>query len=182
MSKESVIPLEKKEILWEGREAAYRTVVSKCNVHTDHLGIFSKLGSDSGSLGWGLRVCIFNISGVVAVVAPWATMWVAKVNRIWNYCCCCLVAKACPTLHNPMDCGVPGFPFPHHFLDFAQVHVHSTGDAIQLTHPLLPSPSALSFQHQGLFQRVGSLHQVAKVLKLQLQHQSFQWVFMVDFI
>ena len=27
-----------------------------------------------------------------------------------------------------------------------------------------------SFQHQGLFQWVGSLHQVAKVLELQLQH------------
>ena len=29
-------------------------------------------------------------------------------------------------------------------------------------------------QHQGLFQRVSSLHQVAKVLELQLQHQSFR--------
>ena len=34
-----------------------------------------------------------------------------------------------------------------------------------------------SFQHQGLFQCVGSLHQVTKVLELQLQHQSFQWIF-----
>ena len=32
----------------------------------------------------------------------------------------------------------------------------------------------LSSQHQGLFQRVGSSQQVAKVLELQLQHQSFQ--------
>ena len=32
-------------------------------------------------------------------------------------------------------------------------------------------------QHQDLFQWVGSLHQVAKVLELQFQHQSFQWVF-----
>ena len=36
-------------------------------------------------------------------------------------------------------------------------------------------------QHQGLFQWVSSLHQVAKVLELQLQHQSFQWIFRVDF-
>ena len=34
-----------------------------------------------------------------------------------------------------------------------------------------------SFQHQGLFQWVSSLHQVAKVLELQLQPQSFQWIF-----
>ena len=33
------------------------------------------------------------------------------------------------------------------------------------------------FQHQGLFQWVSSSHQVAKVLELQLQHQSFQWIF-----
>ena len=42
--------------------------------------------------------------------------------------------------------------------------------AIQSSHPLLfPSPPALNLsQHQGLFQRVSSLHQVAKVLELQL--------------
>ena len=51
------------------------------------------------------------------------------------------------------------------------------GDAIQPSHPLLspfppvPSPS----QHQGLFKWVSSLHEVAKVLEFQLQHQSFQW-------
>ena len=45
------------------------------------------------------------------------------------------------------------------------------------------SPSAFNLsQHQGLFQRVSSSHQVAKVLELQLQHQSFQWVFRVDFL
>ena len=54
---------------------------------------------------------------------------------------------------------------------------------IQPSHPLLtPFPPALNLsQHQGLFQWVSSLHQVAKVLELQLQHQSFQWIFRVDF-
>ena len=37
-------------------------------------------------------------------------------------------------------------------------------------------------QHQGLFQWVGSLHHVAKVLELQIQHQTFQWLFRVDFL
>ena len=37
-------------------------------------------------------------------------------------------------------------------------------------------------QHQGLFERVSSLHQVAKVLEFQLQHQSFQWIFRTDFL
>ena len=50
------------------------------------------------------------------------------------------------------------------------------GDAIQPSHPLpFPSPPAFSpSQHQGLFQQVGSSHQVAKVWEFQLQHQSFQ--------
>ena len=45
-----------------------------------------------------------------------------------------------------------------------------------------PSLPALNLsQHQGLFPWVSSSHQVAKVLDLQFQHQSFQWVFRVDF-
>ena len=64
--------------------------------------------------------------------------------------------------------------------EFAQTHAHCVGDAIQPSHPLLPHPcSALSLsQHQGLFQRVSSSHQMAKLL--ELQHQSFQWIFRVD--
>ena len=52
-------------------------------------------------------------------------------------------------------------------------------------HLILSSPSPLALdlsQHQGLFQWVNSLHQVAKILELQLQHQSFQWIFWVDFL
>ena len=67
--------------------------------------------------------------------------------------------------------------------EFAQVHVPWVDDTIQPSH-LLPSSSPLAFslsQNQGLFQWVSSSHQVAKVLELQLQHQSFQWVFRVYF-
>ena len=78
-----------------------------------------------------------------------------------------------------MDCSMPGLPVPHNLLGFAQVHVHRVGNDIQPSHPLSsPSPPAFNLsQHQGLFQRVSSLCQVAKVLELQLQHQSFQWRF-----
>ena len=49
--------------------------------------------------------------------------------------------------------------------------------------PASPSPLALNLsQHQGLFQWVGLSHQVAKILELWLQHQSFQWIFRVDFL
>ena len=79
-------------------------------------------------------------------------------------CSYCSVAKSCLTLCDPMDYSMPGFPVLHCFLEFAQTHVHWVNDAIQLSHPLLtPSSPALNLsQHQGLFQWVGSLHQVAK--------------------
>ena len=55
---------------------------------------------------------------------------------------------------------------------------------LQPFHPLLSSfPPAFNLsQHQGLFKWVNSSHQVAKVLELQLQHQSFQWIFRVYFL
>ena len=56
-------------------------------------------------------------------------------------------------LCDPMDCSMPGFPAPHHLLEFAQVHVHCISDAVQPSHPLMPfSPSAFKLsQHQRLF-------------------------------
>ena len=87
------------------------------------------------------------------------------------------VAQLCPTLCNPMNCSTPGLPVHHQLPEFTQTHVHQVGDAIQPSHPLLfPSPPATNpSQHQGLFQWVNSLLEVAKVLEFQLQHQSFQW-------
>ena len=94
------------------------------------------------------------------------------------------VAQLCQTLCNPKDCSTPGLPVYHQVPEFTQTHVHWVGDAIQPSHPL-SSPSPLAFnlsQHQGLFKWVSSSHQVAKVLELQLQHQSFQWIFRTDFL
>jgi len=45
-----------------------------------------------------------------------------------------------------------------------------------------PQSSLNLSQHQSLFQWVSSSHQVAKVLKFQLQHQSFQWIFRTDLL
>ena len=73
-------------------------------------------------------------------------------------------------------------PYPPLSPKVAQIHIHWLSDAIQPSHPLLP-PSPFAFnlsQYQGCFQWVGSSHHVAKVLELQLQHQSFRWIFRVD--
>ena len=93
-------------------------------------------------------------------------------------------SQSCPTLCDPMDYSKPGFPVHHQLLELTQTHIHWFSDAIQPSHPLSsPSPPAFNLsQHQGLFQWVSSLHQVAKVLELQLQHQSFQWIFRTVYI
>ena len=87
------------------------------------------------------------------------------------------VTQLCPTLCDPMNHSTPGLPVHHKLPEFTQTHAHRVGDAIQPSHPLSsPSPPAPSpSQRQGLFQWVNSLHEVAKVLEFQLQHQSFQW-------
>ena len=92
------------------------------------------------------------------------------------------VTQSCLTLGYPVVCSTPGFPVHHQVPELAQTHVHQVGDAIQSSHPLSsPSPPAFNLsQHQGLFQWVSSSHQVAKVLELQLQRQSFQWIFRTD--
>ena len=93
------------------------------------------------------------------------------------------VAQLCPILCNPLNCSMPGFPVHHQLLEFTQTHVHWVSDAIQPSHPLSsPSPTFSLSLHQGLFQWVSSSHQVAKVLELQLQHRSFQWIFRIDFL
>ena len=94
----------------------------------------------------------------------------------------CIQFSTCPTLCHRMDCSTPGFPVHHQLLELAQSHVHWVSDAILPSYPL-PSPSPPAFnlpQHQGLFQWISSSHQVAKVLELQLQCQSFQWIFRTD--
>ena len=75
-------------------------------------------------------------------------------------------------------------PSPSPTPDLAQAYVNWVSDAIQPSHPLSsPSPPTFSLsQHEVLFQWVSSLHQVAKVLELKLQHQSFQWILRTHFL
>ena len=66
-----------------------------------------------------------------------------------------------------MDCIMPGFPAHHQHPELTQTHVYRVSDAMQPSRPL-SSPSHPAFnlsQHQGLFQWVSYLNQVAKVLE-----------------
>ena len=83
----------------------------------------------------------------------------------FSICCYCSVTKLCLALYDFKDYSTAGSPVLHYLPEFAQIHVHWIGDAIKSSHSLLsPSPPAFS-----LSQWVGSLHQVAEVLELQLQ-------------
>ena len=97
---------------------------------------------------------------------------------------CYVVAQSCPTLCKPMNGSTPGFPLLYYLLEFAQTRANWVSDAIPPSHPLSPpSPPALNLsQNEEIFQWVRFSHQVAKVLELQFQHQSFWWIFRFDFL
>ena len=62
------------------------------------------------------------------------------------------VAKSCPTLCDPMDCSMPGFPVLHYLPELAQTHVHWVSDAIQPSHLLsFPFFCLQSFPASGSF-------------------------------
>ena len=92
------------------------------------------------------------------------------------------VAQSCLTLCDSMDCSMPGFPVLH----MSPGTSSNSCPSSRWCHPIssssvLFSSSNLS-QHQSLFQSVSSSHQVAKVSALQLQHQSFHWIFRTDLL
>ena len=53
--------------------------------------------------------------------------------------CCCSVAESCPILFDPTDCSTTDSSALHCLSEFAQTHVHWVSDAIQPSHPLMPS-------------------------------------------
>ena len=95
---------------------------------------------------------------------------VQSLSRVW--------------LCSPMDCSTPGLPVHHQLPELTQTPVLWVSDDIQPSHPLSsPFPPTFNLsQHQGLFQWVSSSNQVAKVLELQFQHQSFQWTSKTDLL
>ena len=116
---------------------------------------------------------------VIAYICLALTLW----RTLSMFYCCSSIAKSCLNLwlHGLQHSGFPVLPY---LLEFAQTHIHWISGAIQLSYPLFPpSPPAFNLsQHQGFFQWVSSLHQVAKVLQLHIQHQSYQRIFRVHFL
>ena len=101
---------------------------------------------------------------------------------------CCSVAHLCLTLW-PHGLQHASLPCPSLSPGVCSNLRLSQGCPLsQWCHPTISSsvtlfsscPQPIPEKHQGLFPWVGSSHQVAKVL--ELQHQSFQWIFRTDFL
>ena len=75
----------------------------------------------------------------------------------------------------PQDCSTTRFPVYHQLPELTQTHVHGVSDAFQPSDPLAsPSPPTFNLpQHQGLFKRVSSSHQVAKLLQLVMDTEAW---------
>ena len=90
-----------------------------------------------------------------------------------------------PLLCNPKPLNHQGYLLKctQSLTPWSLTHVHWGSDAIQPSHPLSsPSPTFSLSWHQGLFQWVRYLQQVAKLMEPQLQYRSLQWIFRVDFL
>ena len=62
------------------------------------------------------------------------------------------VTQLCPTLCDPMNCSMPGFPVHHQLPELAQTLVHGGCIAIQPSHPVVPFSSCLQpFPASGSF-------------------------------
>jgi len=99
-----------------------------------------------------------------------------NTTTCWNFSslCCYSVAQSCVSLWYPelQHARLPSPSLSPRVC--SNSYVHQVDDAIQPSHPLSPTFLPALNLSQGLFQWVGSLHQVAKVLELQLQ--LFQWI------
>ena len=82
---------------------------------------------------------------------------------LWPICCCCPVAKSCPAPCKTMDCSMPDSSVLYYCPEFAQIHVHWVGGAIQSSHPLSPPfssyrqsfPASASFPMSQVFMSGG---------------------------
>ena len=123
------------------------------------------------------------------------------VNK-WTFQLSSAQSPSCVWLCDPIDCSKSGFPVHHQLPKLSQTNVHRVDDAISkfllwrdkelrnihspdtiISSSVTPFSSCLqSLPASGSFQMISSLHQEAKVLEFQLQHQSFQWMSRTDLL
>ena len=87
---------------------------------------FPKQGSNPCPLQWKRRVLTTEWPGNFMNLQEKEFYFFAWKTDLRKYCCCS-VTKLCPTLYDPMDCSMSGFPVPHHLPDSANIYVHWIG-------------------------------------------------------
>ena len=93
------------------------------------------------------------------------------------------VAQSCPTLFDPMNCSMPGFPVHQQLPESTQTHVHWVADAIQPSHPVFLFFFCIqSSTASGSFLMSYFLASGGQSIGVQLQHQFFQWIFRTVFL
>ena len=101
-------------------------------------------------------------------------------QKLGYICChCCSVTKSCLTICDPRSCSMPGSTVLNYLLEFAQfmpIESMMLSKHLTLCHPLFILLSV--FPNIRIFSKKWSLHQEAKIL--ELQHQSFQWIFRIN--
>ena len=137
--------------------------------------------------GVGLRVCMSN-----QLPWWWSCCWredhtmkssLTSKTSLGQYCCGCPVAVVADSLqpHGLQHASLPSpSPSPRVYSDPCPSSRWCHPAVSSSVVPFSSRPH--SFPASGSFQMSHSLHQVAKVLEPQLQHQSFQWTVRVDFL
>ena len=130
-------------------------------------------------LDWSGLCLILSPCHVLAIwyLAHYLTHVCHQLYHLISYCCCS-VSKLCPTLCTYMDCSTPGYSsltISWSLLKFISVELMMPSSHLILCHPFLLLPSV--FPSMRIFS-----HEVSKILRFKLQHQSFQWIFKIDFL
>ena len=136
---------------------------------------------------------LFCVMSMYEILASWGLYYseisigaslkhihVMNVDTVGLYQFSSVQLLSCVWLCNPMDCSKPCFPVHHQPSKLPQTHIHQIGDASN--HPILCCPFLFLpsiFPNIRVFSTFS--YQVAKVLQLQLQHQSFQSSGLISF-
>ena len=92
-----------------------------------------------------IYIHIHNIYTHICIYTHTFSIYRVKDLSVWFSS----VAQSCPSLCNPMDCRMPGFPVHHQLPELAQTHAHQVGHAIQPSPPLSsPSPPTFNLSWQ----------------------------------
>ena len=123
-------------------------------------GFFTNWATREALRYWSQMKMSWNLiqnSQIVFSKTQWLTKKYSQCHT-HEKVCWSSVAQSYWTRCDTIDCSTPGLPALHCLPEFAQTHVHSFNNVIQLSHPLSSPVLSLS-QHQGLFQWVSSSHQ-----------------------